>query len=123
MIAITKTPTLSIVITRVIPTSSTSTALTANKLDNTASISIRKRKGLSVHGLTMNVSCAACGYDGVVNRDDLLIQPILGFARGPHRRRCVDVWICDVCSEVWNQCDTKLNSLEATDQTESEKGN
>jgi len=76
----------------------------------------------ALKGSKMRVSCAACGFTGPVDRADLLIQPILGFARGPHRRRCVDVWICDVCSEVWNQCDTKLNSFEATDQTESEKG-
>jgi rubrerythrin len=77
----------------------------------------------SASGYRVIVKCASCGFVGPVDRADLLIQPILGFARGPHRRRRVDVWVCDVCSEVWNQLETKLNSLEATDQTESEKGN
>ena len=69
----------------------------------------------------MKVNCSMCGYQGSAEmpwRSSILAT------RPWHRRtNVVDVWICDVCiSEVRDQADTKLNSLEATDQTESKKG-
>ena len=70
-------------------------------------------------------TCRRCGHVGTVANTRLLHAPILGFyCRGGRHRYDVDVWLCDVCaSEIRNQADTKLNSLEPTDQTQSKKGN
>lgn len=69
--------------------------------------------------------CRRCGFIGPVQNRRLHTQPILAFyMRGGRHRYDVDVWLCDVCaSEVRDQADAKLNSLEPTDQAQSEKGN
>lgn len=73
----------------------------------------------------MKVTCDMCGWSGDVPRKDIYHAPILAFySRRQRHRYQVNVWICDVCiSEVRNHLDSKLNSLETTDQTESEKRN
>jgi uncharacterized protein YlaI len=68
--------------------------------------------------------CNRCGYIGHVANKRLHTQPILAFFnQGGRHRYNIDVWLCDVCaSEIRNHADSSLNSREATDQAESEKG-
>jgi hypothetical protein len=70
-------------------------------------------------------TCRRCGYVGPVVNTRLHHAPILGFYnRGGRHRYDVDVWLCDVCaSEVRDHGNSQADSFEATDQTESEKGN
>jgi len=73
----------------------------------------------------MSKTCASCGWRGPVDHERLHHAPILGFyCRGGRHRYVVDVWICDVCaSKIRNHAHGEANSLETTDQTESEKRN
>ena len=75
-------------------------------------------------GEHVKVTCAICGYQGEVDHARLFTTPMLAFFSHRRPRENVpDIWICDVHkSEVRDQAETKLYSFEATDQTESEKG-
>lgn len=68
-------------------------------------------------------TCRRCGFVGQVQNRRLHTQPILAFySQGGRHRYNVDVWLCDVCaSDVRDHADSKTNSFEPTDQTESEK--
>ena len=67
--------------------------------------------------------CNRCGFIGSVTNNRLRTAPIMAFyTHGGRERYKVDVWLCDVCaSEIRNHGNSKAHSLEATDQTESEK--
>jgi hypothetical protein len=75
-------------------------------------------------GERVKVTCAICGYQGEVENALLFTTPMLAFFSHRRPRENVpDVWICDVHkSEVRDQFDSKTNSLEPTDHTESKKG-